>query len=110
MSRSVIHHGALAVARTLGRVGVPVYAVSEDAYTPLARTRYLKKAFVWDSCPTDSESFVKAMSRIGEFIARPTIIIPMDDLSAVSVAENAARLAPWFITTGPARASTSIGE
>jgi predicted ATP-grasp superfamily ATP-dependent carboligase len=98
MSHSPIHHGALAVARTLGRLGVPVYAVSEDAYTPLATTRYLKKAFVLDACPSDTESFVKAMSSIGEFIARPTIIIPMDDLSAVFVAENAANLAQWFIT------------
>jgi len=98
MSRTPIHHGALAVARTLGRLGVPVYGVVEDAYTPLAISRYLTKAFVWDSCPTDPESFVKAMSVIGEFIARPAIIIPMDDLSAVFVAENAASLARWFIT------------
>ncbi len=97
MSRGVIHHGALAVARTLGRLGVPIYAVVEDAYTPLAMTRYLTKAFVWDSCPLDSESFVKAMSLIADFIARPTIIIPMDDLSAVFVAENADALARWFI-------------
>lgn len=97
MSRTPIHHGALAVARTLGRLGVPIYAVVEDTYTPLAMSRYLKKAFVWDSCPIDPESFVKAMSLIGECIARPTIIIPMDDLSAVSVAENAASLARWFI-------------
>jgi D-aspartate ligase len=98
MSRTPIHHGALAVARTLGRLGVPVYGVVEDAYTPLAMSRYLTKAFVWDSCPTDPESFVKAMSLIAEVIARPTIIIPMDDLSAVSVAENAASLARWFIS------------
>lgn len=97
MSRTPIHHGALGVARTLGRLGVPVYAVVEDAYTPLSMSRYLTKAFVWDSCPTDPESFVKAMSLIAQFIARPTIIFPMDDLSAVSVAENAARLAQWFI-------------
>jgi len=98
MSRGVIHHGALAVARTLGRLGVPVYAVVEDAYTPLGTSRYLTKAFVWDSCPADPESFVKATSLIAESIARPTIIIPMDDLSAVLVAENAAALAQWFIT------------
>jgi len=97
MSPTPIHHGALAVARTLGRLGVPVYAVVEDAYTPVAVSRYLSKSFVWDKCPADPESFVKAMSVIGEFIARPTIIIPMDDLSAVRVAESAASLAPWFI-------------
>jgi D-aspartate ligase len=97
MSRGVIHHGALAVARSLGRSGVPVYAVVEDSCTPLASSRYVTKAFVWDSCPTDPESFVKALGLIGESIARPTIIIPVDDLSAVLVAENAASLAPWFI-------------
>lgn len=97
MTRSVVHHGALAVARTLGRLGVPVYAVVEDAYTPLGVSRYLTKAFVWDSCPADPESFVKAMSLIGEFIGRPAILIPMDDLSAVFVAENAVTLAQRFI-------------
>jgi D-aspartate ligase len=97
MGGGVIQHGALAVARTLGRCGVPVYAIVEDAYTPLARTRYLTKAFIWESYPTDSESFVKAMSSIAEFIARPTIIIPISDLSAVLVAENAASLASWFL-------------
>jgi D-aspartate ligase len=97
MNRGVIHHGVLAVARSLGRSGVPVYAVVEDSCTPLATSRYLTKAFVWDSCPTDPESFVKALLLIAESIARPTIIIPVDDLSAVLVAENAPRLAPWFI-------------
>jgi predicted ATP-grasp superfamily ATP-dependent carboligase len=75
---------------------VPVYAVVEDAYTPLAVTRYLTKAFVWDSCPGDAESFVKAMLSIGESIGRPTIIVPMDDLSSTFVAENAASLTQWF--------------
>src|ERR1700751_3194492 len=98
MGGGAIQHGALAVARTLGKCGVPVFAVVEDAYTPLAWTRYLKKkAFIWKSCPTDPESFVKEMSSIAESIGRPAIIIPISDLSAVWVAENATSLAPWFL-------------
>ena len=97
MSDTVIHHGALAVARTLGRVGVPVYVVDKDAYTPLAMSRYVTKAFVWNDCPVDPESFVKALLTIAEAIARPTIIISMDDLSAVLVAENATQLEQSFI-------------
>jgi D-aspartate ligase len=97
MGGGAIQHGALAVARTLGRCGIPVYAVVEDAYTPLAKTHYLRKAFVWKSCPTDSESFVKAMASIANDIRRPAIVIPISDLSAVLLAENAARLAPWFV-------------
>jgi D-aspartate ligase len=96
-SRTTINHGALAVARTLGRLGVPVYAIVEDGYTPLASSRYLTSTFVWDSWPSDSESFLKSISAIAGFIARPAIIIPMDDLSAIFVAENAAALARWFL-------------
>jgi hypothetical protein len=44
MTPSPIHHGSLAVARTLGRLGVRVYAVVEDAFVPLAMSRYLTKA------------------------------------------------------------------
>lgn len=95
-SRGVIHHGALAVARTLGRLGVPVYAIVEDGYSPLAMSRYLRRAFVWESWPGDPASFLKEMATIAELIGRPAIIIPMDDLSAVCVAENAAGLARRF--------------
>ncbi|MGA7383857.1 MAG: hypothetical protein WBW81_03915, partial [Methylocella sp.] len=96
-SRGVIHHGALAVARTLGRLGVPVYAVVDDGYAPLALSRYLTRAFVWESWPVDPASFLKEMSTIAGFIGHPAIIVPMDDLSAVFVAENAASLARWFL-------------
>jgi len=97
MGGGAIQHGALAVARTLGRCGVPVHAVVENAYSPLAKTRYLKKAFVWQRCPTDPESFVKEMSSIAKSVTRPAIIFPISDLSAALVAENAARLAPPFL-------------
>jgi D-aspartate ligase len=97
MTPSPIHHGALAVARTLGRLGVPVYGVVEDAYVPLASSRYLKRAFVWDPCPRNPASFVQAMTSVGEAIAQPTVVISMDDLSAVFVAQNAGKLRPWFI-------------
>jgi D-aspartate ligase len=96
-SRGTIHHGAVGVARTLGRLGVPVYAVVEDAFTPLARSRYLTQAFFWEGWPTGREAFLKSMSAIGEAIGRPAILIPMDDLSAISVAENAGALRKWFL-------------
>ena len=96
-NRGVIHHGAVAIARTLGRLGVPVYAIVEDAYTPLACSRYLTKSFIWDLWPLDDEALLKAISTIGEIIGRPTVLIPMDDLSAVFVAENAHTLRRWFL-------------
>ncbi|MGB7966517.1 MAG: hypothetical protein WCF64_10030 [Methylocella sp.] len=75
---------------------MPVYAIVEDGYSPLAMSRYLTRAFVWESWPGDPASFLKEMATIAELIGRPAIIIPMDDLSAVCVAENAAGLARRF--------------
>ena len=37
------------------------------------------------------------MSRLREIIGHSTILIPMDDLSAISVAENAKALSRWFL-------------
>ena len=96
-SRSPTHHGALAIARSLGRLGIPVYAIVEDAYTPLARSRYLTKAFVVKQWARDSEAFLSAMSTIASAINRQTIVIPLDDLSAVFVAENANTLSQSFL-------------
>ena len=36
-----IHHGTVGVIRTLGRAGVPVYAVTEEGVTPASTSRYL---------------------------------------------------------------------
>ena len=91
-SRGTIHHGAVGIARSLGRAGVPVYAIVEDRYTPLAVSRYVTRAFIWKRWPGERKAFLSAMSAIGEIINQPTVLIPMDDLSAVYVAENASIL------------------
>lgn len=96
-SRSTIHHGAVGIARSFGRLGVPVFAVVEDSCTPLATSRYVTKAFVWKGWPRDRKAFLLAMSTIGQIINRPTILIPMDDLSAVFTTENAIALSRWFL-------------
>ena len=96
-SRNPIHHGAVGIARSLGRLGVPVYAVVENGYAPLAISRYLTKAFIWKEWPGNAEAFVAGMSKIGELINRPAVLIPLDDLSAIFVAENAVSLSQWFL-------------
>ena len=95
--RSRISHGALGIARTLGRLGVPVYAIVEDNYTPLASSRYITKTFHWKSWPSDAEKFLLAMSAISGVIGHRAILVPMDDLSSIAVAENSAILKQWFL-------------
>jgi D-aspartate ligase len=97
LKAGTMHHGALGVARTLGRLGVPAYAAVEDASAPLARSRYVTKAFVWDHCSADQETFLKAIFSTAETIGRPAVLFAVDDLSAMFVAENAEILADRFL-------------
>lgn len=95
--RDPMNYAALGIARTLGRVGVPVYALVEDNYTPVAKSRYIKKAFVWKSWPADRDAFVSVISTIGAMIGTPIVLFPIDDLAAISVAENASALIGRFL-------------
>ena len=49
VGRYPIHHGGLGVMRTLGRLGVPVYALSDRRYTPAVWSRYLAGTVPWSA-------------------------------------------------------------
>jgi predicted ATP-grasp superfamily ATP-dependent carboligase len=93
----VLHHGTVGVIRSLGRMGVPVYALVDDRFTPAAVSRYLTGAFVWDTRRLDAQRFLDGMTLIGDRLNRPTIVIPTGDIAAVLVAEHAAVLRRWFL-------------
>ncbi|MGH2482248.1 MAG: hypothetical protein ACRDHW_21565, partial [Ktedonobacteraceae bacterium] len=54
-----------AVARSLGRLGVPVYGVHANAHSPAASSRYWRKNFLWDiekASPTASVDWLLQLS------------------------------------------------
>src|SRR4029453_1266745 len=59
-----LHHGGLGAIRSLGRVGVPVYGVHEDRFTPAAMSKYLQGRFLWVPEGTDAEELLDGMSTI----------------------------------------------
>ncbi len=95
--RLVLHHGGVGIIRTLGRMGVPVYSVVKDRFTPAAVSRYLTGAFAWQTHGPDPERFLEGMNVIRERLSRPAILIPTDDVLAILVAEQAAALQPQFL-------------
>lgn len=96
-SRNVIQHGTLGIIRSLGSLGVPVYARVEDRFAPAAMSRYLTEAFVWEIRSLDPERLLTGLATIGERLGRPTILVPTDDLAAVFVAEHSHALEKWFL-------------
>lgn len=86
-----------AIARSLGRLGVPVYGVHADAHSPAARSRYWRKNFLWDieqAAPAASVDWLLQLSR--RLGTRP-LLVPTDDKSCVFLSEYAEALREGFL-------------
>jgi predicted ATP-grasp superfamily ATP-dependent carboligase len=93
-----LHHGGVGAIRSLGRLGVPMYAITEDRCTPAAASRYLERAFVWPTTGTeDPDRLVEGLLRIGRRIGRPAVLIPTDEEAAVLIAEHQDELLGRFL-------------
>lgn len=97
-----LHHGGVGAIRSLGRLGIPVYAITEDRWTPAAMSRYLRRAFVWPTTGTEEpERLVDGLLRIGEDIGgesgRLAVLIPTDEEAAVLIAEHQGELGERFL-------------
>jgi D-aspartate ligase len=110
-----LHHGGLHAVRTLGRVEVPVYALTEGPFTPVARSRYLAGAFVTRTTPDDPPSvLVEMLIQHARRIGRRTIPLATDDEAAVLLAEHRDELEEWFtmpaVAPGlPAKLASKLG-
>jgi len=93
-----LHHGTLGVLRSLGRVGVPVYTVTESRSTPAARSRYCAGAFVLRSDGSEPPAvLIDEMLRMSDRISTPSLVVCTDDEAAVLVAEHRSELAGRFV-------------
>ena len=93
-----IQHSAVAVVRTLGRLGVPTYAVCEDRFAPEGLSRHLEGRFLWPTTGCEDPALLlDGLRRIGRRIARPAVAVATDDEAAVFLAEHAAELGEHFL-------------
>jgi D-aspartate ligase len=93
--RDVLHHGALAIARSAGRLGVPVYGVHGDSWAPAALSRYNRGRLVCSRDMTD-EQWVESLTALGARLER-AILIPLDDRGAKLVDDHADSLNERFL-------------
>jgi D-aspartate ligase len=98
---NVMHHGGLGVIRSLGRAGVPVYAVHEDRLAPAASSRYLHGRFRWRPDPVDADRVLAGLGRLAGVIGRPAVLIATDDAGAIFLAEHGRELRRWFLFPEP---------
>ena len=82
-------YGALATVRTLGRVGVPMWATASRPHSPLAASRYLTREVPWPTTGDESQAdLVAAIVRMAQHIGTPAVAIAGDDETAVLIAAH----------------------
>jgi D-aspartate ligase len=98
---NVMHHGGLGAIRSLGRMGVPVYAVQESAWAPAAHSRYLRAKVLWRPASLSPDRVQAGLLRLAELIGRPSVLIPTDDAGAIFLAEHGDCLRDKFLFPDP---------
>ena len=92
---NVFHHGALGIVRSLGRLGIPVYAVQEDRWAPMAHSRYLRRSLPWMDAAADRANVTRLLE-LGRTLGERPILIPTDDVASIFVAEHRPELESSF--------------
>jgi D-aspartate ligase len=92
-----LHHGGVGIARSMGRVGIPVYGVYEDRFIPGAMSRYVRGRFVWRNGEVTIDEFLTGMTDMARYVRRPTVLLPTDDYGAILLAEHGDVLAETFV-------------
>lgn len=87
------HHGGLAITRTLGRLGIPVFNIDASPWCPAFFSRYSKGRFLQHPGAESPEWLLQ----VGRSIGARSILVPTTDSAARFVADHAARLAERFV-------------
>lgn len=90
------HHGGIGIARSLGRLGVPVYSVDAARWEPGFSSRYCRGRFLLDVESELPDLAVARMQTIARKVGGRPILIPTTDQACTWVAENAGALGQEF--------------
>ena len=92
-------HGSLALARSLGRRGIPVWFVATDH--PIARfSRYVRKSFLWAG-PEDDGAIDFLLGLAKTHGLHDWVLIAASDAELRLIAQHHAELAGVFRVTTP---------
>jgi D-aspartate ligase len=89
-------HGGLGIARSLGRMGIPVYSVDNDELAPAHTSRYCRNHYLLDIENAPPGRGIEDLLAIGRKLGGKPILIPTTDTATIWVADHAETLRPIF--------------
>ncbi len=90
-------HGGLGAMRSLGRLGVSVYAVNGDSNSPSFSSRYCRGGYFWDLDRANPERTAERLCSMARQTGRRPILLATTEDAAIFVAENTRVLEEAFI-------------
>ncbi|MFG2781396.1 ATP-grasp domain-containing protein [Streptomyces prunicolor] len=97
IDRNPFHHGTLGAVRSLGRAGVEVHVVADSTGSPVRSSRFVCQMHPPPPPGATPAEIAGTLRRVAARIARPAVLIPMDDASAVAVGRLSEELAPSYL-------------
>ncbi|MGW5213304.1 carboxylate--amine ligase [Streptomyces sp. NPDC004051] len=97
IDRNPFHHGTLGAVRSLGRAGVEVHVVADESGSPVRRSRHVRRLHPPPAPGASTEDVLAVLRRVADRIARPAVLVPMDDASAIAAGRLRDALAPSYL-------------
>lgn len=90
-------HCGMGIIRSLGRLGVQVFAFEPDRRAAAVRSRFLAGRFPWSVDPSRPDEGVERMHAAARAMGRSAVPLPTTDGAAIFLAENAHRLTDEYL-------------
>ncbi|MFJ3439904.1 ATP-grasp domain-containing protein [Streptomyces sp. NPDC086081] len=97
MDRNPFHHGTLGAVRSLGRAGVEVHVVADCAGSPVRESCFVRGLHAPPPPGASPAEIARVLRRVATRLARPAVLIAMDDAGAVAVGRMREELAPAYL-------------
>jgi D-aspartate ligase len=94
---SAQNYGTLGIIRSLGRLGIPVYAVDADPRRAASYSKYLRGRFRFDLAGATADATVDYLREVGRKLGTRAVLIPTWDETALLASEAYAALSDRFL-------------
>ncbi|MEV7289561.1 ATP-grasp domain-containing protein [Streptomyces sp. NPDC093252] len=97
IDRNPFHHGTLGAVRSLGRAGIEAHVVAADGpASPVAASRFTAAVHQPPAPGASDADIARVLAEVAARVARPAVLVPLDDASALATARLRESLAPAF--------------
>ncbi|MBL1080588.1 ATP-grasp domain-containing protein [Streptomyces actinomycinicus] len=97
IDRNPFHHGTLGAVRSLGRAGVEVHVVADTADSPVRTSRFVRQLHPPPAPGAALADIAAVLRQVASRVARPAVLIPLDDASALAAGRLREELAPAYL-------------